>query len=71
MRKHSAFQKICASIILLTFLLTSNLPPAMAQALLPQPGTMLTLTNAFKPTLIKGINTMIAMPMAGRYRRQC
>ena len=55
------FKRLISSIILVTFLVTTVLPPQIAQAqtiggiLLPNPGTMMAPSPAFVPVLIKGL----------------
>ncbi len=55
-KKLSFFYRLSALTILLCFLGTAIIPPSLAQeAFLPVPGTMVHLSDAFNPPLLKGI----------------
>ncbi|MBF0522960.1 MAG: hypothetical protein HQL24_07905 [Candidatus Omnitrophica bacterium] len=63
-RQKNFFIKIVSTILSITFISTTVIPPSYAQVLnLPQPGSMVGLTPAFMPTLIKGLKVHPENPL--------
>ncbi|MBF0522342.1 MAG: hypothetical protein HQL24_04710 [Candidatus Omnitrophica bacterium] len=63
-RQKNFFIKIVSTILSITFISTTAVPPSYAQVLnLPQPGSMVGLTPAFMPTLIKGLKVHPENPL--------
>ncbi len=51
-----SLRRLWASVVLSAFVLTSVVPPSYAQTLaLPQPGTMMSLSESFAPLVLKGM----------------
>ncbi len=59
------FRRIMSIIVCLAFILTSLTPSAYAQTVfnLPQPGTMVDLSGAFAPAVLKGVTIHPADPL--------
>ncbi|MBF0521685.1 MAG: UDP-glucose 4-epimerase GalE [Candidatus Omnitrophica bacterium] len=63
-RQKNMFIKIVSTILSITFISTTAVPPSYAQVMnLPQPGSMVGLTPAFMPTLIKGLKVHPENPL--------
>ncbi len=56
------FEKICSIILTVVFLTGSVLPARAQSVLLPEPAKMITLSDAFKPCLLRGIKLDSADP---------
>ncbi|MBF0522632.1 MAG: hypothetical protein HQL24_06210 [Candidatus Omnitrophica bacterium] len=63
-RQKNFFIKIVSTVLSFTFVFTTVIPPSYAQVMnLPQPGSMVGLTPAFMPTLIKGLKVHPENPL--------